>query len=150
MNQEEVLNKLIIEFAKTLEMFDLSPLEARLFVCLYLSEKPLTLDDMSETLGKSKTSMSTCARTLSELNLVSRVWVKGIRKDLYEANSDLFKTFMDSHIKQHSSLINRQKEVISDIEKQLEDNKTLQKQTQNIISFHSDLEVFFKSISMNN
>lgn len=131
-------------------MFNLSPLESRLFVCLYLSEKPMTLDDMSEALGKSKTSMSTSARNLSELNLISRVWKKGVRKDLYEANSNLFKTFMNSHIKQHSSLISRQKEVIIDIEGQLKDNKTLQKQIQDIIAFHSEMESFFKSITMDN
>lgn len=143
-------NKLIIEFAKTLEIFNLSPLETRLFVYLYLSDEPLTLDNMSEALGKSKTSMSTSARHLSESNLITRVWKKGVRKDLYEANTDLFNTFMISYIKQLCSQINRQKKTIIDIENQVENNQLLQKQIQEIITFHSKMERLLESIEMNN
>ena len=150
MDQEHVTNKLTIEFAKTLEIFNLSPLEARLFVYLYLSDEPLTLDNMSEALGKSKTSMSTSARQLSESNLITRVWKKGVRKDLYEANTDLFNTFMISYIKQLCSQINRQKKTIIDIENQVENNQILQKQIHDIITFHSKMEHLLESIKMNN
>lgn len=73
---EKFTNKIIIEFAKTIELFGLTPAEARLFVYLYLQEEPQTLDEMGEALGKSKTSMSTSIRSLSDSNLVTRVWKK--------------------------------------------------------------------------
>lgn len=149
MEQEEVLNKLIIEFSKTLEVFNLSPLEARLFVHLYLSKEPMTLDDMSEALGKSKTSMSTSTRHLYEANLISQVWKKGVRKDLYEANNDLFNTFVTSHFKQITSLIHRQKEVITNIEGQINNSETFQNQIKDIIAFHSQLETLFENIKLN-
>jgi len=142
-----------VEFAKTLEMFDLSQLDARLFVYLYLADEPLTLDEMSAALGKSKTSMSTSARNLSDANLISRVWKKGVRKDLYEANSNLFRLFMNSHINQWLAVTKHQKEMIKDIEeslKQIEipnDKGTFHKKVQQIIHFHTELEDFFQEIA---
>src|SRR5699024_11462989 len=92
---ENITYVIILEFGKTIEMFCLTPLEARLFVYLYLQDQPKSLDDMSEALGKSKTSMSTSIRNLSDANLVTLVWRKGVRKDLYVANYQLFKLFMN-------------------------------------------------------
>ncbi|HLR52367.1 MAG TPA: transcriptional regulator [Candidatus Avamphibacillus sp.] len=145
--------KVIIEFAKTLEMFDLSQLDARLFVYLYLADEPLTLDEMSAALGKSKTSMSTSARNLSDANLISRVWKKGVRKDLYEANSNLFRLFMNSHINQWIAVTKHQKEIIKDIEESLKqmdipnDKGTFHQKVQQIIHFHAELEDFFQEIA---
>src|SRR5699024_9630593 len=100
-------------------MFDLSQLDALLFVYLYLAYEPLTLDEMSAALGKSKTLMSKSDRNLSDVNLISRVWKKGVRKDLYEVNSNLFRLFMNSHINQWIAVTKHQKEIIKDIEESL-------------------------------
>lgn len=99
----------MIEFSKTIELFGLTTVEARLFAYLYLSEEDLTLDEMADALGKSKTSISTNIRSLAELNLVTRVWKKGVRKDLYQANSQLFKTFMTSFQRKWIDIARRQK-----------------------------------------
>ncbi len=105
----------MIEFSKTIELFGLTTLEARLFAYLYLSEDAMTLDEMSEALGKSKASISTNIRSLAELNLVTRVWKKGVRKDLYEANSQLFKTFMTSYLRKWVDVARRQKSSLEEI-----------------------------------
>ena len=49
---------------------------------MFFHNEPLTLDDMTEELGMSKTSMSTSVRALSDLKLVERAWKRGVRKDL--------------------------------------------------------------------
>ncbi|MUV36597.1 putative HTH-type transcriptional regulator [Lentibacillus sp. JNUCC-1] len=85
--QETVSDQIIMEFAKTAELFGLTTLEARLFAYMYLEDRPLTLDEMSEAIGKSRTSMSNGVRGLLDLKLVTRVWKKGERKDLYQAAS---------------------------------------------------------------
>ncbi|MBH0228710.1 GbsR/MarR family transcriptional regulator [Halobacillus yeomjeoni] len=118
---EDIHTKVIHEFSKTLEMFGLSPSDARLFVTLYINRDPMTLDEMSDALGKSKTSMSTGVRSLVDQGLVERVWKKGVRKDLYQANENLYKNFMSSYIKKWHSATNEQEQSLRSIEDQLKD-----------------------------
>lgn len=146
---EEVTDKIMLEFAKTIEMFGLTPLEARLFVHLYFRVKPMTLDEMGEALGKSKTSMSTSVRNLSDLNLVTRVWKKGVRKDLYEANSNLFKTFMDTYIHKWIDAVDHQKESLEKIAQNHEQDTEIHQQLTKIIDFHKDVEASFRTIKTN-
>ncbi|WP_042224544.1 GbsR/MarR family transcriptional regulator [Oceanobacillus manasiensis] len=152
---ENVTNEIMIEFSKTLEMFDLTPLEARLFAYLYLYEKPFTLDEMSEVLGKSKTSMSTGVRTLSDLNLVTRVWKKGVRKDLYQANTQLFKTFMNFYINKWIDATIHQKDSLEETNKSVKQNlsqnntpelEKLSSKLQDIITFHTKVEHLFRQM----
>ena len=58
---------------------------------LFLSEKPLCLDDMVERLKISKGNASLNIRKLESLGVAKRVWVKGDRKDFYQAELDLEK-----------------------------------------------------------
>ncbi|KGX85270.1 GbsR/MarR family transcriptional regulator [Pontibacillus litoralis] len=149
---DSLLNKLryetITEFAKTLEMFGLTAGEARLFVALYLVNEPMTLDNMSEMLAKSKTSMSTGIRTLVDLNLVERVWVKGVRKDLYKANDDIFNKFMSSFVLRWLDATMRQKASILEIKQSLTEDKhsipahqveELNDRLHQIITFHNEI-----------
>lgn len=152
-NVDQLTNKIVTEFAKTIEMFDLTPLEARLFAYLYLIQDPMTLDEMSEVIGKSKTSMSTSIRSLLEINLVTRVWKKGVRKDLYQANSQLFKTFMNSYINKWIDATNHQRNSLEEIKKDMDidgvssdgDLATIYNQLANIIGFHKNIETSFRN-----
>ncbi|WP_028781958.1 GbsR/MarR family transcriptional regulator [Thalassobacillus devorans] len=117
---EELHTKVIHEFSKTLEMFALSPGEARLFVTLYLNGEPMTLDEMSKALGKSKTAMSNGIKSLVDLNLVERVWKKGVRKDLYQADENLYRKFMTSYIQKWLDAAQQQEHSLKQIESTLE------------------------------
>jgi|SRR5690625_4779205 len=155
--QTELLaNKIMIEFSKTIEMFDLTPLEARVFSCLYLAGEPLTLDDMSEYLGNSKTSMSNGVRTLLNLNLIKRVWRRGERKNLYEANDQLFKSFMTSYIHKWNDAITHQKHSLLELNKIIKELKEdhdkcnnlsfLENRLNKIIHFHTLVDKSFRSL----
>ncbi|RYG72858.1 transcriptional regulator [Lentibacillus lipolyticus] len=148
---ENFTNKIIIEFAKTIEMFGLSPAEARLFVYLYLQEEPQTLDGMGEALGKSKTSISTSIRSLSDSNLVTRVWKKGVRKDLYEANTQLFRTFMNNYVNKWLDASSHQKDSLEDIREELESrtvsHKALANNLDDIIDFHKQIDTSFRQLN---
>ncbi|WP_053220438.1 GbsR/MarR family transcriptional regulator [Virgibacillus senegalensis] len=145
------------EFAKTVEMFGLTPSEARLFAILYLEGVPMTLDEMSEALGKSKTSMSTGIRTLLELNLVERVWKKGERKDFYRADENLYKKFMSAFIYKWVDAANRQRQSLEQIGFKLaqgnysfsaepEEIDELNNRLDDMIAFHQLLENAFLKI----
>lgn len=57
----------------------------QIYALLFLSDEPISLDDIAKTLGVSKSSVSINIRMLGENNLVRKVWVKGSRKDFYAA-----------------------------------------------------------------
>ena len=58
----------------------------QIYVYLYFSPKARNLADMQESLGISKGSASTGVRQLEQWNAVRKIWVRGDRKDYYEAN----------------------------------------------------------------
>lgn len=151
----EVQFHAITEFSKTLEMFSLSPSEARLFVTLYIEGKPMTLDEMSEALAKSKTSMSTGIRSLLDLNLVERVWMKGYRKDFYQANEDIFNKFMSSYINRWLIAADKQKNSLEETKMLLEKEQheetsdkanELHQRLHSMIKFHYDISEAFEEL----
>lgn len=75
--------------------FGLNNIMAQLYALLYLNNAPLSLDDMVERLKISKASASVNIRELENYGAVRRVWVKGSRKDYYQAETDIAKVIMD-------------------------------------------------------
>ena len=51
----------------------------------------MSLDDMARELGVSKGSVSTNIRELEKWGAVRQVWVKGERRDFYEAEEDFMR-----------------------------------------------------------
>ncbi|MGM0902110.1 MAG: GbsR/MarR family transcriptional regulator [Bacillota bacterium] len=88
--------KIVIDtIAQNMHLYGITPSAGRLYGLLFFSDKPLTLDEMKEELGMSKTSMSNSVRSLLDLNMVEKVWVKGERKDLYTIKEDWYQCFFD-------------------------------------------------------
>ncbi|MFC4256331.1 MarR family transcriptional regulator [Altererythrobacter xixiisoli] len=63
---------------------------AQIQALLFLSERPLTAEDISEKLGIARSNVSNSLRELLAWKLVRRVPVLGDRRDHYEAESDLW------------------------------------------------------------
>lgn len=99
MDERERLNlareRVIETIAKNMNLYGITDSIGRLYGMLYFNQHPMTLDEMKEELGMSKTSMSTSVRSLMELKMVEKVWRKGMRKDLYKAEEDWHQTFVD-------------------------------------------------------
>ncbi|MCM3411833.1 GbsR/MarR family transcriptional regulator [Metabacillus litoralis] len=92
---EKSRNFVIDILAQNMNLYGISPSTGRLYGLLFYSEKPLTLDEMKEELGMSKASMSNSVRSLLDLNMVEKVWVKGQRKDFYAVKEDWYQFFFD-------------------------------------------------------
>ena len=60
----------------------------QIYAYLYFSQYPRNLADMQAALGISKGSASTGVRQLEQWGGVRKVWVKGDRKDYYEAETN--------------------------------------------------------------
>ncbi len=57
----------------------------QIYAHVYFSAEPQTLDDLTSQLGISKGSASMSVRQLEGWNALRQIWVKGDRKDYYEA-----------------------------------------------------------------
>lgn len=90
---EETIEKFIQTIAKNMNLYGVTSSIGRLYGVLYFSDEPMTLDDMRDALEMSKTSMSTGVRTLSDMKMVESTFRKGVRKDLYQAEEDWYKSF---------------------------------------------------------
>ncbi|MGP7819162.1 GbsR/MarR family transcriptional regulator [Niallia sp. 01092] len=94
--QLDVARERVIDaIAQNINLYGVTDSIGRLYGMLLFQENPMTLDEMKEELGMSKTSMSTSVRTLLDLKMVDKVWKKGVRKDLYKAEDDWYQTFID-------------------------------------------------------
>jgi len=57
---------------------------------LYLSEAPMTADDIADTLGMARSNVSNSIKELLSWNLIRRVPIMGDRRDHYEAETDIW------------------------------------------------------------
>ncbi|WP_370644795.1 GbsR/MarR family transcriptional regulator [Sporosarcina sp. ACRSL] len=99
MEGKETLDKarerIIETIAQNIHLYGLTSSAGRQYGTLFFHDEPMTLDDMTEELGMSKTSMSTSVRALADLKLVERAWVRGVRKDLYQVKDDWYQSFIN-------------------------------------------------------
>lgn len=77
------------------QVFGLNKFVAQLYMLLYLKARPLSLDEMADALGVTKGNVSINIRILDKWGAVKTVWVKGSRKDFYEADPDIKKIFLN-------------------------------------------------------
>lgn len=57
---------------------------------LYLSDKPLTAEDIAETLGLARSNVSNSLKELLAWSIIRRVHVMGDRRDFFAAETDLW------------------------------------------------------------
>lgn len=72
---------------RTAQSFGLGRLFGQIYILLYLSEEPLSLDALAAQLGVSKAGVSIACRQLESWGAVRRSWMKGDRKDYYVAET---------------------------------------------------------------
>lgn len=131
---EQIIERFIQGIAKNMSLYGITTSIGRLYGVLYFSEVPMTLDDMTEALKMSKTSMSTGIRTLSEMRMVESTFRKGVRKDLYEAEEDWYKSFTTlfgkrwrSHTEKNTEEAERAIQVLKDLLGTVEDEQLEEK-----------------------
>ncbi len=133
-NLEIAQNKFIESIGKLAGSVGMNHFIAQLYAVLYLSGKPLSLDELVERLGASKGNISLNIRELEKWGAVRNVWVKGSRKDYYEAEPDVkkvivnkLKTGIEKRMAQVSSMIEEFKELVASSEGEMteEERKTV-------------------------
>ncbi|ACT03124.1 GbsR/MarR family transcriptional regulator [Paenibacillus sp. JDR-2] len=87
--------RVIDSIGKNMDLYGITLSIGHLYGYMYFQNDPITLDQMSQQMGMSKTSMSTGMRTLMDLKMIDKVWGKGSRKDFYEVVPDWYQNFTD-------------------------------------------------------
>src|SRR5256884_2594847 len=67
---------------------------SQIHALLYLSERPLTADEIADTLGLARSNVSNSIKELLGWNLIRRVPIRGDRRDHFEAETDVWEVFM--------------------------------------------------------
>lgn len=119
---DQAKERVIDTIAQNMNLYGVTDSVGRLFGLLFLHNGPMTLDEMKDQLGMSKTSMSTSVRNLMDLKMVDKVWKKGVRKDLYQAEEDWYQTFIDFFTIKWRAGVSMN---VSAIQKSMEELKTL-------------------------
>jgi DNA-binding transcriptional regulator GbsR (MarR family) len=63
---------------------------SQIHALLYLAEKPLTAEEIADTLGLARSNVSNSIKELQGWGLVRRVPVMGDRRDFFEAEADVW------------------------------------------------------------
>lgn len=93
--QIEFSKELFIEkIAENMKTFGLPTTVGRIFGIIYMNRGPMTLDQLSQETGMSKTRMSQVIREMLQLNIVEKVFQKGVRKDLYDVENNYYQIFI--------------------------------------------------------
>lgn len=144
---EEAQNRFIQRVGRMSDAFGLNSFMAKIYAYLYLSNSPLSLDDIANALGASKGNVCLNIRELEKWGAVKKVWVKGSRKDFYEAEPDIkrilsnkIKSSIQKRISEISMMTNEFNDIIASINEELtEEEKNIAKGYQERIKKIEDL-----------
>jgi DNA-binding transcriptional regulator GbsR (MarR family) len=152
-NEERLENihyRIIEQIAANMKAYGVPSTVGRLMGTIYYNRSPMTLDEMTEELGMSKTRMSQAVRELTDLNLTEKVYEKGVRKDIYTVEQDYYQTFISLFNSNWRKVINMnqtfQQKITVELTKIIEDEeadeetvekaKMYQKETIEILNFY--------------
>ncbi|WKB34639.1 GbsR/MarR family transcriptional regulator [Terrilactibacillus sp. S3-3] len=103
------LKNSIEKMADSMRAYGISPTVGRVLGIIYMNHKPMTLDELSEATGMSKTRMSQVVREMVDINIAEKVFEKGVRKDLYDVATDYYDMFISIFTSNWRKTINRNK-----------------------------------------
>jgi DNA-binding transcriptional regulator GbsR (MarR family) len=66
---------------------------SQIHALLYLSERPLSAEEIADTLGLARSNVSNSIKELLGWNLIRRVPIRGERRDHFEAETDIWEVF---------------------------------------------------------
>lgn len=83
------IERFILHWGEMGERWGVNRSVSQIHALLYVSERPLSADDIAESLSMARSNVSTSLKELVGWSLVKRVPVMGERRDYYEAEADM-------------------------------------------------------------
>ncbi len=88
-----VMQKFILHWGEMGTRWGINRTVAQIHALLYISPKPLTAEDIAQTLDVARSNVSTSLRELQNWGIVKVVHVLGDRRDHYESLKDVWQMF---------------------------------------------------------
>ena len=89
-NLPEALRRFILHWGDMGGQWGVNRSVSQIHALLYVSEKPLTAEDIAETLGLARSNVSNSIKELQSWGIVRRVPIMGDRRDFFEAEADVW------------------------------------------------------------
>jgi len=86
----EAVEKFILHWGDMGSQWGVNRTVAQIHALLYVSERPLTADEIAAVLGVARSNVSNSIRELLGWELIRRVPIRGDRRDHFEAESDIW------------------------------------------------------------
>ncbi len=83
------VERFVVHWGEMGQVWGVNRSVAQIHALLYLSERPLTAEDIAERLRIARSNVSNSLRELISWSLVKRAQVLGDRRDYYEAEADM-------------------------------------------------------------
>jgi len=93
---EEARNIFIEALGRIFSLYGFPDALGHIYGLLFLSDRPLGLDDIAQELGVSKSTVSNNIRILEGVSFIHKVWVKGSRRHYYEVERNMSKVIMET------------------------------------------------------
>src|SRR3989339_2205022 len=91
LDEERVRKEMIQRFGDAYKAFGLNKLMGHIVALLIYSPEPLSLDEITKQLGRSKGPISQIVRRLRDKKLIRKTWSpENNRKDYYEVEPEIF------------------------------------------------------------
>ncbi len=85
----DVYEDFISSFGKAAMSMGHKRITGMVFAILFMNEKPMSLDDITDALETSKATTCGTVKELIKLGFIQKSWVKGSRKDYYVAETSI-------------------------------------------------------------
>ena len=116
---QEIQNKFADEMAQIMYNAGLNGFLAQLYILLFFSEKPLSLDEITDRMKVSKGNVSINIRILENWGAVRPVLVRGSRKDFYEAELNIKRILLSRAKESLTKRFNRTESVLKSFKEAL-------------------------------
>jgi DNA-binding transcriptional regulator GbsR (MarR family) len=142
-HEERVRKEIIQNFGEAYKAFGLNKLMGYVVALLIYSPKPLSLDEITRQLGRSKGPVSQIVRRLRDRKLIRKVWEpENNRKDYYEIEPEIFENAFRNNLE----LIKNNTRIASYIkEKVPADEKILAGRIDDMLHFYKLMEKHYRN-----
>jgi HTH-type transcriptional regulator, osmoprotectant uptake regulator len=142
-HEERVRKEIIQNFGEAYKAFGLNKLMGHVVALLIYSPNPLSLDEITRQLGRSKGPVSQIVRRLRDRKLIRKVWEpENNRKDYYEIEPEIFENAFRNNLE----LIKNNTRIASYIkEKVPADEKILAGRIDDMLHFYKLMEKHYRN-----
>lgn len=142
MELEEAKEKFINAWRSFGTSWGINKTMAQIHACLMVSEEPLSTDDLMEELGISRGNVNMNIRSLIEWGVIYKTFIKGDRKEYFEAEKDIWKLARVISRERKRRELDPIVNLIGELNEELQEDKT--KETKDFLKILGDVSDFAK------